>query len=317
MLYTCDVHGSNRCFKKLLNAARYNVYKTEVVMVSGDLTGKAIVPVVERPDGTYEAHTRDILGEDRIAKNQEELKTLLEVIANIGYYPKHMKPEEIPELRADPKRIESLLAEAITSRIKEWLALAQERLKDKNVRLFMMPGNDDLLEVGDIINKSGFVTNPEGKVIELDKSHEMISLGYSNPTPWKTFRELPEDELAARIDAMAAQLKKPENAVFNFHVPPYDTPLDTAPVLDKNLRPTVVMGDLLRGPAGSKAVRAAIEKYQPLLGLHGHIHESGGEVRLGRTLCLNPGSEYAAGILRGYVLEITDKGLSKYARVEG
>ena len=44
--------------------------------------------------------------------------------------------------------------------------------------------------------------------------------------------------------------------------------------------------------AGSTAVRASIEKHQPLVGLHGHIHESKGFVTLGRTLCLNPGSEY-------------------------
>jgi Icc-related predicted phosphoesterase len=286
-------------------------------MVSGDLTGKAIVPVVERPDGTYEAHTRDILGEDRVAKTADELKTLEEIISNVGYYPKHMTPEEVTELRKDPALLHAELTNVIDTRIQEWLALADERLAGKSTRFFMMPGNDDPLEIGDMINRSSRVINPEGKVIELDADHEMISLGYSNSTPWKTYREISEDELADRIERMARLLKKPNAAIFNFHVPPYDTPLDSAPVLDENLRPKVVMGDLLRAPVGSKAVRASIEKYQPLLGLHGHIHESGGEFRLGRTLCLNPGSEYASGILRGYVFEINEKGISKYSRIEG
>lgn len=317
ILYTCDVHGSTQSYKKLLNAGKYNVYKTDIIMVSGDLTGKAIVPIVEQSDGTFEAHTRDILGEDRVAKTSEELKSLEDIISKVGYYPKKMTPAEIEELRNNKALLESELTKVIDDRIKEWLVLAEERLKDKKVTFYMMPGNDDPRDVGGLIDQSGFVKNPEDKVINLDQDHEMISLGWSNPTPWKTYRECSEEELEKRIEDMANQVKNPSNAIFNTHVPPYDSTLDIAPVLDENLRPKVVAGDLLRAPVGSKAVRAAIEKYQPLLGLHGHIHESGGEFRLGRTLCLNPGSEYAAGILRGYVIEINAKGLSKYARVEG
>jgi hypothetical protein len=317
LLYTCDLHGSNQSYKKLLNAGKYNVYKTDIIMVSGDLTGKAIVPVVERPDGSFEAHTKDILGENRVVKTSDELKSLEDIISKVGYYPKRMTPAEIDELRNNLPLLKSELTRVIDDRIREWLALAEERLKDKKVTLYMMPGNDDPTDVGEIINQSGFVKNPEGKVINLDQDHEMISLGMSNPTPWKTYRECSEEELEKRIEEMASQIKNRDGAIFNTHVPPYDSTLDVAPVLDENLRPKVVAGDLLRAPCGSKAVRAAIEKYQPLLSLHGHIHESGGECRIGRTLCVNPGSEYAAGILRGYVVEVNAKGISKYARVEG
>ena len=63
---------------------------------------------------------------------------------------------------------------------------------------------------------------------------------------------------------------------------------------------------------GSIAVRAAIEKYQPLLGLHGHIHESRSAQKIGRTLCINPGSEYGEGVLRGILLELSSKGLEDH-----
>ena len=101
------------------------------------------------------------------------------------------------------------------------------------------------------------------------------------------------------------------------HVPPHDSGLDEAPLLDENLRPTISAGDVLRGPVGSTAVRRIIETYQPVLSVHGHIHESGGERRIGDTLCINPGSEANAGILRGYLIDIGKKGIELAQRVEG
>ncbi len=70
-------------------------------------------------------------------------------------------------------------------------------------------------------------------------------------------------------------------------------------------------------PVGSKAIRVAIEKYQPLLGLHGHIHESKASQYLGRTLLLNPGSEYTEGILRGFFIEYDSEGIKNYWKIEG
>ncbi len=66
-----------------------------------------------------------------------------------------------------------------------------------------------------------------------------------------------------------------------FHVPPFNTKLD-------------MLYDASH--VGSKAVREFIEKFQPLLTLHGHIHESprmSGQFNemIGRTMSINPGSE--------------------------
>jgi hypothetical protein len=198
-----------------------------------------------------------------------------------------------------------------------WVRIAEDKLKGKKLQVYMMPGNDDIALTSDVLRKSSFVQDPEGKIVDLDGVHEMLSLGYSNPTPWKTPRECDEDALGKMIESMASTIRDPTNSVFNLHCPPYDSGLDTAPELDETLRPVVTMGDLVKIPVGSTAVRSAIEQYQPLIGLHGHIHESPGQVSIGKTVCVNPGSEYQSGILRGYIIDLEKAKLKQCIRVEG
>jgi len=169
------------------------------------------------------------------------------------------------------------------------------------VRIITAPGNDDPYEVDDLIRERGGdrVVLMEGEVTEIAPGHEMLSTGWSNHTPWNTHREFDEPVIREHIDAMASRLVHPEAAIFNIHVPPYDTTLDTAPVLDETFTVQTSMGNQLMAPVGSTAVREAIEAHQPLASLHGHIHESGGSVRIGRTVAINAGSEYGEGVLRG------------------
>ena len=135
----------------------------------------------------------------------------------------------------------------------------------------------------------------------------MLSFGYSNRTPWHTPRELPDDEIQRRVEKKAAAVERPERAVFNFHVPPARTAIDKAPALDGSLKPVVKGGTVQMQSVGSEGVRRVLERYEPMLGLHGHIHESRGAVRLGRTLAINPGSEYGDGVLCGALLEVDGK----------
>ena len=183
--------------------------------------------------------------------------------------------------------------------------------------MYIPGGNDDLREITPILQSSDFVIDPEEKVVNLNSRYEMLSTGWSNPTPWKTPRECSEEELAGKIDEMSRQVKDFKNCIFNIHVPPIDSGLDTAPKLDHNLKPVVEGGEIAVAPAGSTAVRAAIEKYQPLLGLHGHIHESKGFVSIGRTLCINPGSEYSEGILRGVIVDLEDERVKNFLLTQG
>jgi Icc-related predicted phosphoesterase len=107
-------------------------------------------------------------------------------------------------------------------------------------------------------------------------------------------------------------------AVFNVHCPPSDTHLDQAPLLDDDLRPVVDASGIRTTSVGSTSVREAIERHQPVLGLHGHVHESPGASKLGASLCLNPGSEYGDGILRGAIVDLeTGHGLRSWQMIQG
>ena len=170
----------------------------------------------------------------------------------------------------------------------------------------------------DILGSSSSVINPDQRLVELPGGFPMISVGYSNRTPWDSPRELDEADLTAVIDTEAARLADPGKAIFNLHVPPKDTPIDQAVALDAEFRPKMSGGSPLITGVGSSAVRDAIAKYQPMLSLHGHIHESRGEARIGRTLALNPGSEYSEGVLRGVIINLSaKKGVRGYQLVAG
>ena len=156
----------------------------------------------------------------------------------------------------------------------------------------------------------------EGKLMDLD-GFSLVSMGWTNPTPWNTYREAPEEDLAAKIEVLAGLVPDMNRAIFNFHAPPYGTGLDEAPALDDSLRP--MHGGAVMKPVGSTAVRDAILKHQPLLSVHGHIHESRAIKRLGRTMAINPGSVYGDGVLQGAVLELDKKKakVSRYLLVNG
>jgi uncharacterized protein len=317
ILFLTDTHSSEMVFRKLVRAIKSNVYKANVVLMSGDVTGKAIVPVIENAPGKYIAQSLMAIGEDKKANTPEELEALKKNLRSVGLYPVVLTQAEYENLRNHPDSLAKMFHDEMFSSLRNWLALAEAELKPTGVKFYMMPGNDDPLDVTDVIKASTYVIDPEDECLPIDDNHEMISLGFSNPTPWKTPRECAEEELVKRIDDMVHQVKNIKNCIFNFHVPPYDSTLDTAPVLDENLRPRATMADLMRAPVGSTAVRAAIEKYQPMLGLHGHIHESAGEIKIGRTFCINPGSEYHSGILKAYLINLDEKGFKSHLRVEG
>jgi len=311
--YACDLHGSESTFLKFVNAAKMKVYKAQVVIASGDLTGKAMVPIIDFENGTYGTK---FLGSDETVKSKEELQNLIKRIRNVGYYYEIATQKRHEEISADPAQQEAILHKHVLEEMERWIRIAEERLKGTGVACYMMPGNDDIAKIGEIIDRSGFVVNPEDKAVELGEGHEMISTGFSNPTPWHTPRECSEEELEAKINRMASMLRDVKNSIFNFHCPPFGTGLDIAPKLDKDLRPVVTTGELMKVPVGSTAVLKAIEQYQPLVGMHGHIHESPGEVKIGKTICFNAGSEYQSGILRGYVIDLEKNKVKQCLHVE-
>src|SRR5579875_465042 len=309
-----DLHAAEKAWRKFVNAIKANVYRADVALLAGDLTGKAIVPIIASGD-VYEA---ELLGVRRRARGEEELATLRRDIADVGFYSLVTTTAEAERLSADERARDELLERLMTERVHEWMALATERLSGGSVPLYLIPGNDDEFTIDEALNTPGYLpVNGDGRVLDIPGDLQLLSSGWSNHTPWATPREESEEQLFERLDALARQVRDPRRAIFMIHVPPYDSGLDEAPLLDENLRPTISAGDVLRGPVGSTSVRQIIEKYQPALSVHGHIHESGGERRIGDTLSINPGSEANHGILRGYLVDIGKKGIELAQRVEG
>jgi hypothetical protein len=300
-LYATDLHASEVCFRKFLNAAK--PYGVQGLVLGGDVTGKMVVPLTE-VNGVYSAK---IYGTMYEARGEKELELLKRKIRDLSGYPIMATMEERTKMDSDPKVFDETFDKAALATLEGWLELAEERLKGTGIKFYVTGGNDDPRAIAEIINKhaTDTVIATEDRIVTLPSGHEMLSLGYSNPTPWHLPRDIPEEELEKKIENLTAQVKDMKTAVFNFHCPPYDTPpLDYAPELI-NLKPQMTGGGQFKMvPVGSKAVRKSIEKYQPLLGLHGHIHESKGAVNVGRTLCLNPGSEYGEGVLKGVIVEI-------------
>lgn len=279
--------------------------------MGGDLAGKAVLPIV-RQNGGYMA--RELDGERVFADG--ELDSVETRIRNLGFYPLVTTEEELDAAHGDQREIDLLFRRAMEQSLRRWLELARERLAGTGIRLYVMLGNDDEPHLKDVLAEAG--VDCEDQVVDLGEGLQMISNGYANPTPWKSPRELPEEELERRLEELAAKLDDPSRSVFNLHVPPIGTTLDRAPQLDETLKPVVRGGAVVVSSVGSTAVRNLIERYQPLIALHGHIHESRGTAKLGRTVCINPGSEYAEGVLHGALLVLDrKKGLRNYQLVSG
>ena len=310
IFFTTDVHASDRCFRKFLNASRF--YKADCLILGGDITGKVLVPIVETADGNYELK---LFGEDRKIK-RDKLDQIRRELQDAGQYSFVTTRAELADIQADKSREESLFNEAILSVVRNWMAMVEERLQGTNVTCYISPGNDDRFEIDSVLVDDDHLVNPEARVVSIGND-EMITLGFANRTPWNSPREVDEDKLGEMIENLASKVRKPRSAIFNLHVPPINTELDKAPAVSQKLEYVREGLGVRMIHAGSTAVRTAIEKHQPLLGLHGHIHESRGFSRIGNTLCLNPGSEYSDGILRGCLVNLQDGKIKEFLLTSG
>ncbi len=298
LFYAGDVHGSRLCWKKFVNAAAH--YPADALIMGGDLTGKALVPIVRGGDGSYMAQ---VIGEQRVAHTAAELDQMQQAISTNGMYPLIVDEDEARRLGEDPVRRGQVFEKALLDELRLWVKLADERLAATGTRAYVIPGNDDPWLIDEVLASGTNVVSCDER-IEVVGPHEMVSLGYSNRTPWETPRELDEEQIYARLRRLADQLEKPEQAIFNVHVPPWESSLDTAFEVDAELRYVTKGGRPHEIPTGSRAVRQILEEVQPVLSLHGHIHESKGVTRIGRTVAINPGSDYGSGHLDGCLVHL-------------
>jgi Icc-related predicted phosphoesterase len=299
LFFATDLHGSEVCFRKFLAAAK--VYEVDVLLLGGDFAGKGLVPVMQRD----ESWTASLDGQE-LSVPLADYHRLEADVTKRGFYPVQMDANELARLNSDPDLLNDLFRTQIRAQAKRWCDLAAERL-DPRVRCIITPGNDDPVEADEILASSDRVEFPSFQVCRIG-SFSMASLGVVPPTPWNTERECSEEEMTKRIDEMLEPLPPDAHCILNFHCPPYGSTLDDAPELDAMLKPVIRGGRPSIVPVGSHAVRAAIKKYQPAVSLHGHIHESRGVQKIGKTLSINPGSDYSSGVLRGAVVDLAEDG---------
>jgi Icc-related predicted phosphoesterase len=317
VFFATDVHGSERTFRKFVNAGKF--YNAQVLVMGGDIIGKMAIPIIQEGGGRYRA---TLQGRTEHFEGDEALQALRERIGTLGFYSRILEEDEFREVAADPARVDAMFHDLARERLEAWVDLAEARLAGTGIKCYVTGGNDDYPDVLQSLHRPGAeaLVACEGRVVPIDDAHTMISMGFSTPTPWKTPREIPDAELGLMINDMIAQVADPSRCIFNFHDPPVDSTLDTCPELDWSTDPPtqiVRAGQVVLHGAGSKSVRKAIETHQPLAGLHGHIHESPGATRIGRTLCVNPGSEYGEGVLRGVLLNLARGKVESYQLTSG
>jgi Icc-related predicted phosphoesterase len=298
IFFATDIHGSDVCWRKFLNAGTF--HKADVLVMGGDMTGKAMVPIVAN-GSSWELTLQE---QRHVLSSEDELRAMEKRISDRGYYPVRLTRDEVDAWSGDPDAVDTRFRAEMLRSVERWLAMADERLEGSGIRCIVSPANDDIFEIDPLIEAASFVDLGESNAIALD-GFTLVSTGWANPTPWNTFRELPEDELRARIDSLVAEVADPRRAIFNFHAPPYGSNLDSAPKLDADMN--YVSGGQALVPVGSRAVRDAIAAYGPVLSLHGHIHEGRGAVKLGRTLAVNPGSSYEDGVLQAAIVDLDAK----------
>jgi uncharacterized protein len=317
IFFATDLHGSERTFRKFVNAGRF--YGVDVLVMGGDIMGKLALPIIREGPDRYRV---TIHGRVEHLQGPQELQAAKDRIGFLGFYSKVMDLDEYQALQADPAAVERLFHDLASERLAAWVDVVETRLKGSGMRCYATGGNDDVPAVMELMEHAtgGEFSYVEHQAVKIDEDHTMVSLAYTNPTPWHTPRETSEEELWKMIEGVAATAPDRERLIFNFHAPPKDSTLDICPTLDWSTdppTPIMVAGQTVPHGAGSTSVRRAIETFQPMLGLHGHIHESQAAAKIGRTTCVNPGSEYGEGVLRGAIVTISNGRVESYQMTKG
>jgi uncharacterized protein len=309
--FATDIHGSERCFRKFLNAGK--AYGADAVILGGDVTGKALVPIVEQAGGSWAAR---LFGKLETASDSAELEEIERRIRVLGFYPYRTSPDEHARMAADEEYQGQVFDRVMRSAVEGWVDMAETRLHAAGLPCLVMPGNDDIPAVKDLLSQSSWLIQAEDRVIEFGP-YQILSLGYSTVTPWNSPRELSEEQMHARLSELIERIQPGRPVIFNVHNPPADSGTDLAFKLTDDMRIVTAGGEPVRAPVGSHAVRNAIERVQPVLSLHGHIHESRAMSSIGRTKVCNPGSLYTDGILQGVLVTLDRDQLKGFKFVSG
>ncbi|MBI2656547.1 metallophosphoesterase [Candidatus Woesearchaeota archaeon] len=199
--------------------------------------------------------------------------------------------------------------------------------KNKSKEIHAIMGNDDFrinLEVLENAEKNKILKSIHNKSIKLNKNLDIAGYSFVNPTPFRLkdwekpdfkYDNIPAQLFAEEIRSLGKEegtisgdlqklslLSNPKKTLYVIHAPPFNTKLDIVTT---------------RNHVGSKAAREFIEKEQPMLTLHGHIHESpkmsgSWKDKIGNTICINVGSSYPEDKLNCVVVDLENLSRIEY-----
>jgi uncharacterized protein len=308
IFFASDLHGSQLCFQKFVAAARF--YGASTLFLGGDIVGKRLLLIRKRGSGSYEAISG---GGVVILSTSEDLRAFEKKQADAGVYT--VVVDDAANITQS--KCMELMGKAASRRLQSWLELAHDKLAPAGVDIIAIPGNDDPPFVDELLRDNGVMINADQRLVKVRDHLQVAGLGCSTPTPWDTYREKSDGEIADLLATTLEGVDPHLPLIFHVHVPPFGSGLDSCPVLDEELRPVIGSGGPLIAPVGSKAVYKAIQEYLPVLGLFGHIHEARGCIKIKKTLCANPGSEFAQGKLMGFLAAIKGNKVSDWLLTEG
>lgn len=313
LFYAGDVHGSERCFLRFVNAARF--YGVRTLVLGGDITGKVLVPIV-RQGLTWRC---EFLGRQECLRTEAEVAKMERRIRMSGQYPYVCDVDDFQRLMADEGYRRHVFERVMRAAVERWLELAEERLEGAGVRCCIMPGNDDGFFVDEALEGSRVVVNHDGCAVWLDDRFQMLGCSWSNPTPWRSPREEPPGGGAGAAPRPgrghgrgAARAPEPQ--------------LPRAPARERaRPGPRAARGPL-RLPRGRRAPDGAGRE-------HGrppaHREDAAGAVaarararvagdrQAEASLCVNPGSDYAGGVLKGCLVTLRPGQVLGFQLVEG
>jgi uncharacterized protein len=311
IFFVADLHGSEPVLNKTINSAKF--YGVDTIVIGGDITGKLLIPIVDIGGGRY---SLELYGVPTTIEAKDLAETQKKIRAT-GNYWTMVSRSEYDAMLTDKAEVKRHFLEKMLEHLQSVYAKAEDRLKASGVKLYIIPGNDDYVEVADFLKSrsSDVVVNFEQQIVELGE-YQLVGYGKSNPTPWHTPRETSDAILGQELRQLTAKAD-PARTLLVAHAPPVNTTIDKAPKLTADMKPIVGGGHMEMVSVGSTEVRHVIEEFEPVAAFHGHIHESAGvDTVIGqhgkKVPVMNPGSQYSSGVLQGILIRLANGKVKDY-----
>ena len=305
LFYATDLQGSEHCWNKFLMAGE--IHRADTLILGGTLLAQGVHCLVKSRGSTWSSRLgRRVLE----ARTRHELEQLENHVRNRGLYPYRTTEQERLQLEKSPQLFKTVYQRLAVQTLTRWISQARELCRQAGRRVYLTPHSIAPVLPGTLEGDcNGDIVWAQQGVFQLDPDHQLLSHACTHHTPFDCAEAAEDDTLISSLDTLVRQLDDVYNAVFSFHAPPHDSGLDHAPEPGR-------AASLF--PIGSRAVRWVIETHQPLLSLHGMVPVPGRRfARIGRTLCVNPGSFCSDSVLSGMLFVLDRTGIRSFQPVQG